>query len=179
LPVVGQPLLAPCLDRNIHAFDETLARLGHVQPVGVKLALLIAAPDANDQASFTDNVQRRQILGHAQGMIPGHDGAGHANLHPPGPGRNGGQEAMGSTNSAVFAEGVLGDPDCIEAQGLRELRPLEDVVIHFRIRPRHRIRVHPLAIGILLVHQWPLSDKETAKFHHFSLRARRDGCRYI
>ena len=72
LAFVGESVLRPGLDSYIHPLDEAVPGLGDVNSVDVELALLLAAASPNDQASLAENVESRQMLGHAERRVPGY-----------------------------------------------------------------------------------------------------------
>ena len=169
LTLVRQALLTPGFERDVHPLEETLTRLCHIHPVRIKLLLLIPTADADLQTALAENVQRRQILGQAQRMVPGHDRTGHSDFDPGGLRRNRRQQAVRRANNAMLTEGMLRDPHGVKAQRLGELGTLENIVIHLGIRACNRQWVALLPIPILFMQQRPLAHKKTAKFHVPSL----------
>ena len=124
-PLVGEPLLGPGLEHDVHGLVEALAvlLLGHV--VAPELGRAVAPPHAHVETALRDDVDQRHLLGQPQRVVERQDRRGQADPHPARARGRGGGQARRVHRQAVVDEVVLGEPDLVEPELLGPRHLLE------------------------------------------------------
>ena len=122
LPVVDERRLGPGADHHVERLLHPLAAVVAPQPVADELVLVVVGPvpDADVEAAAREVVEEGQLGGQADRMAQGELDHGEADADPRGARRHDAGERDRIAVDALAREVVLGEPDAVEAGGLRE-----------------------------------------------------------
>jgi len=125
LAVVGHPAGFETVEDGLEVLGEAAAGFGHVEPEAVELVAAEAPADAEDDPPARHVVEHQDLLGQADGVVPGQHHHHRTELHPPRAGRHPGQELRHVGAHVVVGEVVLGAPHRVEAERLGGAGQLE------------------------------------------------------
>ncbi len=142
--IVAGALARPQLFHRRQRRVEALALLGGVDAVSLEFMREIAGADAIGQATAGQDIHHRVGFREHARIMKRQDRDRRAEAQAPGPLRDRRQHDRGIGDRAVFVEMMLGNPERVVGQGLRQLGLRDEL----RIKLRHRSR----AGGIMILH---------------------------
>src|SRR5262249_54502005 len=126
LPLVAEGLALPRLEDDLERLVETRLALRERNAVHVVDAREPAAADPEIEAPGADVIDRRGLLGDAQGIVQRQDLDGHADAQPPGARRDRARHHDGRREHRAGRREVhLAQPHAVEAPGLRRVDDVE------------------------------------------------------